>query len=55
LISQTSSGASEFSQIQELADTLKNMKLTHEEREKIMELSKSGDTPETHEQVKKLL
>ena len=31
------------------------MKLTHEEREKIMELSKSGDTPETHEQVKKLL
>lgn len=50
LISTTSSGQNEsLSQVQQLADTLKNLKLSSEEHDKVRELLEKGDQADTHE------
>ena len=53
---QTIAGSDEpLSQVKQLQDTLKNVKLTSEEREKVRELVEQGDTEGTQESIRKLL
>jgi hypothetical protein len=49
-------GASEpVSQVKQLADTLKNVKLSSDERDKVRELVEQGDSEHTQAEVHKLL
>lgn len=41
--------------MQQLADTLKNVKLTSDERDKVRELIQQGDTDKTAADIKSLL